>query len=171
MKQFFRRVRGALGLGLTWGIGGFAIGMGIELVHNIWPNPLGGAVDIWPMTLALPGLLGGVAFSTVLGIAGRRHRFGELSLPKFAAWGAIGGLIVSLFPAAMVALGLASPNVPIWEITAWLAGPCVLGGAVAASGSLALARLSEDRALLAVSEDLADLGLTEEESREFLGEA
>lgn len=170
MKRWFRKVRGALGLGFAWGGLGFALGMGIELIHNIWPNPLGGAVDIWPMTLALPGLLGGVAFSTVLGIAGRNKRFNELSIPRFAIWGAIGGLMVSLFPAGMVALGLASANVPVWEITAWLAGPCTVGGAVAASGSLALARISEDRALLAASEELADIGLTEEESRELLGE-
>ena len=170
MKRWLRRIRGALGLGLTWGIVGFTIGMGIELIQNVWPNPLGSAVDIWPAALAYPGLLGGVAFSTVLGIAGRRRRFDELSLPRFAAWGAVGGLVVSLFPAAMVAMGLATPNIPVWQITAGLAGPCILGGAVAAAGSLALARVAEDRALLAASEELADVGLTEEESRELLGE-
>ncbi len=170
MKKWLRRIRGALGLGLTWGIVGFIIGMGIELIHNIWPNPLGSAVDIWPAVLAYPGFLGGVAFSTVLGIAGRRKRFGELSLPRFAAWGAVGGFVVSLIPAAMVAMGLATSSIPSWQIAAGLAGPFMLGGALAASGSLALARLSEDRALVAASEELADLGLTEEESRELLGE-
>ncbi len=170
MKKWLRRIRGALGLGLTWGIVGFVIGMGIELIHNIWPNPLGSAVDIWPAVLAYPGFLGGVAFSTVLGIAGRRKRFGELSLPRFAAWGAAGGLIVSLIPAAIVAMGLATSSIPAWQITAGLAAPFMLGGAIAASGSLALARLAEDRAVVAASKELADLGLTEEESRELLGE-
>ena len=57
MKKWLRRIRGAVGMGL--------------------PLPV----------LAIPGFFGGAFFSTVLGIAGRRHRFDELSLPRFAAWG------------------------------------------------------------------------------------
>lgn len=156
-------------MGLTWAVAGFLAGMGIELIHNVWPNPLGSAVDIWPAALAYPGFFGGVAFSTVLGIAGRRRRFDELSLPGVATWGAIGGLLVSLIPAAMVAIGLATPNVPLWRLTLALLGPFTLGGAIAASGSLALARMAEDRELLGDSHEVADVGLTEEEARELLG--
>ena len=169
MKKWLRRIRGALGIGLTWGITGFLAGAVIELIHNVWPNPLGAAVDIWPAVLAYPGFLGGVAFSAVLGIAGRRRRFDELSMPRFALWGAVGGLLVSLIPAAMVGLGLATPNVPIWQITVALAGPFTLGGAIAASGTLALARLADDRELLDESRDVAEVGLTEEEARTLLG--
>ena len=168
MKKWLRRIRGAVGMGLSWAVVGFLAGIGIELVHNLWPNPLGSAVDIWPMTLALPGFLGGVAFSTVLGIAGRRRRFDELSLPRVAAWGAVGGLLVSLIPAAMVAIGLATPNVSLWQITLALLGPFTLGGAVAASGTLALARMADDRDLLAESKDVANVGLTEKEERGLL---
>ena len=168
MKGWIRRIRGALGLGLTWAIVGFIAGMGIEVVHNVWPNPIGSAVDIWPMTLAVPGLFGGVAFSAVLGIAGRRRRFDELSLPKVAAWGGIGGLLVSLIPAGMVALGLASPNVPLWELTLGIAGPFVLGGAVAAAGTLALARRADDQELLEAGREVGDVGLTEQERSELL---
>lgn len=145
MSRWLRWARGALGMGLTWAIVGFVAGAGIEVIHNIWPNPVGSAVDIWPAALAYPGFFGGVAFSAVLGVAGRRRRFDELSLPMVAAWGAAGGLIVSLIPAAMVLVGLATPNIPAWQITLALAGPFALGGAAAASGSLALARRSEDR--------------------------
>jgi len=169
MKIWLRRIRGALGMGLTWALAGFLAGMGIELIHNIWPNPLGSAVDIWPAALAYPGFFGGVAFSAVLGIAGRRRRFDELSLPGVAAWGAVGGLLVSLIPAAMVAVGLATPNVPVWQITLAILGPFTVGGAIAASASLALARKAEDRELLDGGRTLADVGLTEEEKRELLG--
>lgn len=148
MRAWLRRIRGALGMGLTWGVAGFLAGIVIEVIHNIWPNPLGAAVDIWPAALGYPAFFGGVAFSVVLGIAGRRRRFDELSLPRVAAWGAIGGLLVSLIPATLVALGLATPNVPLWQITLALVGPLALGGAVAASGSLALARMADDRELL-----------------------
>lgn len=169
MKKWLRRIRGAVGMGLTWGVAGFLAGIGIELVHNLWPNPLGSAVDIWPAALAYPGFLGGVAFSAVLGIAGRRRRFDELSLPGVAAWGAVGGLFVSLIPAVMVAIGFATPNIPLWQITLALLGPFTLGGAIAASGSLALARVAEDRERLTDSKDVDNAGLTEKEERELLG--
>lgn len=169
MSTWWRRIRGALGMGLTWAATGFLAGMGIELIHNIWPNPLGSAVDIWPAVLAYPGFFGGVAFSVVLGIAGRRRRFDELSLPGVAVWGAVGGLVVALIPAAMVTIGLVTPNVSVWRMTLALMGPFSLGGAIAASGSLALARMADDRELLDVSRDVADVGLTEEEARELLG--
>ena len=45
MKNWLRRVRGAVGMALTWAVVGFVVGMGIELIHNIWPNPIGSAVD------------------------------------------------------------------------------------------------------------------------------
>ncbi len=156
-------------MGLTWGVAGFVLGLGIEVAHDVWPTALGSSVDIWPAALGYPAFLGGVGFSTVLGIAGRRRRFDELSLPGVAAWGAIGGLVVSLVPAVLVVTGLATPNVPLWRITAALVGPLALGGAIAASGSLALARMSEDRELLDAGRDVADVGLSEEEARELLG--
>lgn len=169
MKTWLRRVRGALGMGLTWALTGFLAGMGMELLHTIWPNPLGAAFDIWPAALAYPGFFGGVAFSTVLGIAGRRRTFEELSLPEVAAWGAVGGLLVGLVPAAMVAVGWATPHVPLWQITVALVPPFAVGGAIAASGSLALARRAEDRELLDASRDVADVRLTEGEERDPLG--
>ena len=169
MNGLIRRLRGSLGLGVLWAAGAFAVGGVIELVHNIWPNPLGAAVDIWPATLALPAFFGGMAFATVLAIAGRKRRFDELSLPVVASWGALGGLVVSLIPAVMVGLGLATPNIPLWQITLGLMGPYVVGGAAAASGSLALARHADDRALRADDEAMAEAGLTAEEVRELLG--
>lgn len=169
MKIWLRRIRGALGMGLTWALAGFLAGMCMELIHNIWPNPLGSAVDIWPAALAYPGFFGGVAFSAVLGIAGRRRRFDELSLPRVAAWGAVGGLLVSLIPAALVTGGLATPNAPVWQITLALLGPFTVGGAIAAPVSLALARRAEDREMLDGGRDVSNVGLTEEEKRELLG--
>ena len=77
--------------------------------------------------------------------------------------------MLGLFPAAMVAVGLASANVDVWLFTAVIIGPLSLLSAVSASGSLALARMTEDRALLEASEDVAEVGLTEGEAQELLG--
>ena len=164
MKKWLRRFRGAIGMGLTWGLAGFLLGLLMEFV-----DPNGEIADIWPAIFAYPGFLGGVLFSAVLGVAGRHRRFDELSIPRFAAWGALGGLMVSLIPAAMVTLGLAEAAIPVWKISAALAVPCSVGGALAASGSLALARRAERRTLASPDEDLSDVGLTADEKRELLG--
>lgn len=169
MRQWLRRIRGAIGMGVAWAVVGALAGFGIELIHNFWPNRLGGLVDIWPAVLAYPAFFGGVAFSVVLGIAARRRRFDELSLPGFAAWGALGGLLASLTPAALVAVGLATPNIPLWQITVILAVPLTIGSAVAAAGSLALARRAEDRALGEAGRRMDEVGLTEDEARKLLG--
>lgn len=164
MRKWLRRVRGAIGMGLTWGIAGALLGFLMEFV-----DPNGEIADIWPAVFAYPAFFGGVLFSVVLGIAARHRRFDELSMPRFAAWGALGGLLVSLIPAAMVGLGLATPNISIWTITAVLVGPLTIGSAVAAAGSLALARMAEDRKPLEASEELRDIGLTDDEKRKRLG--
>jgi len=145
-----RRLRGAIGMGFTWAFAWFAVGMVIEFIQNFVPGWNGAIVDIWPAALALPAFVGGVAFSGVLAIAGRNRRFDEMSLPRFAAWGAIGGILVGLVPAAMVLAGLASVNPPatLRGITAVFAPLSMLLCSASASGSLMLARMAEEGAPL-----------------------
>ncbi len=172
MKSWLRRIRGAVGMGLTWAVGWALFGVLIGITSLLLPGLLWDrffeVFDAPLPALAVPGFVGGAFFSTVLGIAGRRRRFDELSLPRFAAWGAVGGLLLGLFPAAMVAVGSASANVDAWLFTSVIIGPLSLLSAVSASGSLVLARMTEDQALLEASEDVAEVGLTEGEAQELL---
>jgi hypothetical protein len=170
MKKWLRRIRGAVVMGLTWavawGLTGLLIGVSSillpflpwELFFEFFDAPL--------PALAVPGFVGGVVFSTVLGIAGRRRSFDELSLPRFAAWGALGGLLVGLIPAAMVAVGLASMTgkVGLGVMTAVIIGPLSLLSAVSASGSLMLARMA-DRELLDAGADVAAVRPAEDEAQ------
>jgi hypothetical protein len=153
MKRWLRRLRGAVGMGLAWAVAGALVGGLIELVDNVLPGalPWVSLVDMWPQTLAIPGFLGGVVFSLVLGIAGAQRRFGELSLPAFAAWGAVAGLVLGGLAMAMGA--------PVAFM-----GIMTLGSAIAASGSLALARVAEKRELLQVSENVAEEALAQGEA-------
>ena len=177
MPKWLRRLRGAVGMGLTWAagwaVGGVLIGVTSRLLPGLPWDSFFAVFDAPLPALAIPGFFGGALFSMVLGIAGRRRRFDELSLPRFAAWGAVGGLLLSLVPAAMTAVGMASLSHPdgggLWRITAAIAGPFTLLGAVSAAGSLILARRTEDRELLAAGEDVAEVGFTEGETRELLG--
>jgi hypothetical protein len=151
-------------MGLTWAVGwtltGVLIGVGSVLLPGLPWDVFFDVFDAPLPALAIPGFVGGALFSIVLGIAGRNRSFDELSIPRFAAWGAIGGLLLSVLPAAMVALGLATitGGVGPWVGTAVIAGPLALLSAASASGSLALARVSGNRALLAAGGEAAESG-------------
>jgi hypothetical protein len=83
MQKWLRRIRGAVGMGLTWAAGWALVGVLTEL----FIDPMGSLVDVWPTALTIPGFLGGAVFSAVLQVAEGRRRFDELSLPRFGAWG------------------------------------------------------------------------------------
>src|SRR5687768_17584775 len=97
MRHWLRRIRGALGMGIVWAIGGALIGGFIELLLNVFSGLEAlHAIDMWPQTLAIPGFVGGVFFAVVLGIAGSRQK-SDMSMRQFAMWGALAGLLFSGF--------------------------------------------------------------------------
>ena len=158
MKKWLKRIRGAVGLGLTWAAAWFGFGAVIGLVF------FGGGVNAElfanALLFAVMGFIGGTTFSGVLGLTEGRRRFDELSLSRFAALGAVGGTFVSIL---MLAGGGA-----FGPPTFLIVGVAALLGAGSAAGSLALGRRADDRELLEHGADVADIGLTEEEKRELL---
>lgn len=164
MAGWLRRLRGALGIGLSWAVvwGGVGLLIGVASLLTPWlPWDRFFAIFDAPLpALSVPGFVGGALFSVVLGVAGRRRRFDQLSLPRFAAWGALGGLLLSLVPVTLGALGLATfrEGLQVWQFTAMIAPPLMLLGAGSAAGSLALARRSERRELPAGREALPEVG-------------
>ncbi len=155
MRKWLRRIRGAIGMGLIWAMAWFGAGLILLLVVGV------GAADVpFPLFFALLGFLAGVTFSGVLGIVEGRRRFDQMSLPRFAAWGAIGGLLLSGIFAW--AAGLGGEFLVLGPVFA-------LSGAGCAAGSLALARMAEDRELLDASADVGQAGLTGDEARERFG--
>lgn len=163
MNNWLRRIRGAVGMALTWAAGWAIAGLLIGAASTLLPGlPWDSFFEVFdaPLpALAIPGFFGGVFSSMVLGIAGRRRRFSELSLPGFAAGGALGGLLLILFPFALVAVGLASregSDLGAWRIVATIGGPFMLLSAASAAGSLMLARIAEGRPSLQAREGRAE---------------
>ena len=155
MKRWLRRIRGAIGMGLTWAIAWFGAGLGLLLVVGF------GAADVpFPIVFGVFGFLAGVTFSGVLVIAEGRRRFDQMSLSRFAAWGAVGGLLLSGI--LVLVTGLGGEFLVLGPVFA-------LAGAGCATGSLALARMAEDRELPDAGADVAEVGLTEGEAQELLG--
>ncbi|HET9426358.1 MAG TPA: hypothetical protein VFO55_13395 [Gemmatimonadaceae bacterium] len=162
---WLRRIRGALGMGLTWAAAWAVFGLMIGVSSILLPGlPWHIYFDVFDAPLpamAIPGFVGGAIFSVVLGIAARRRRFDELSVPKFAAWGALGGMLLTLVPGVMVGLGLASTegsSISLWRGMAVVVVPFTLLSSLSAAGSLMLARRAEARRPLVNGDDLAGLG-------------
>ena len=180
MQRALRRIRGAIGMGVTWAIGWAIGGVGIGVASLLLPFlPWHLWFDVFDAPLpamAVPGFFGGVIFSIVLGFAARRRRFEELSLPKFAAWGALGGLLLTALPVAMVGVGLASTHLSPGAALRGLAvvgGPFMLFGAASAAVTLLVARRAERNASGERDADERDAALVDGESLGMLpgGEA
>lgn len=138
MKTWLRRVRGALVMGVIWAIVWAPVGVLIGLVVD----PDGSMDEMWVAIGAYPGFLGGVVFATVLAIAGRGRRFRELSIRRFAAWGAAAGLLVGALP---FTIGDYTGALPLWALGSIVMGTVTVLSAGSAAGSLALARVAERR--------------------------
>lgn len=145
MRQWLKRLRGVVGMGLTWAIAWGLVG---GLIMEGIVDPHGEIADMWPQLLAIPGFLGGVAFSLVLAVAERKHRFDELSVPRFAAWGAVGGTLLGVLA---LGAGIFPEATPAWLRAAMVIGPYGALNAISASGTLAIARRGAARSLEAGS--------------------
>ena len=92
MEKWLRRIRGAIGMGVTWGVAlGFAGGV------PRWVFGINTDVPI-PLLAGAFGFVAGVTFSLILMLTERHRRFDQMSLRRFAAWGGVGpadGLISS----------------------------------------------------------------------------
>ena len=148
-------------MGLTWGFAWFAAGMVLLLI--VGPD----AADVpFPLGFGLLGFMAGVTFSGVLVFGEGRRRFDQMSLPRFARWGAVGGLLFSVifvFAAAAFAEGATFIQNLVFL------GPLFAGiGAGSASGLLALARRAQNRELLEAGAEVGEVGLTAEEKKELL---
>ena len=140
MKRWLRRVRGAFGMGLTWALAWFAAGMVLLLI--VGPD----AADVpFPLGFGMFGFIAGATFSAVLGAIEGRRTFDQMSLPRFAGWGAAGGLLLATIFSLVAGLGA---NMIL------VLGPVFgLASAASAAGSLAVARKAESGELLGAGTD------------------
>lgn len=159
MRKWVRRIRGAIGMGLTWAVAWLGLGAVVGLVAF----DLGATGLVYnALASAAAGFLGGATFAVVLGLTEGRRRFDQLSLPRFAFWGAIGGALVGGLQLLVFTLMGSAPSALLFI------GIQGLIGAGSAVGSLALARTADDQDLLESGDEVAEIGLTPEEMRALL---
>ena len=126
MRKWLRRIRGAIGMGFTWGAAWSAAGLVPRWLLGFNPDAP------FPIIFGVLGFIAGVTFSGVLVLTEGRRRFDQMSLPRFAGWGAMGGLLLSALFAKIASLG--------WGDVLMIAPTFALASAICASGSLAIAR-------------------------------
>ena len=89
MGKSLRRMRGVIGMGLTWGAAWAVVGSVPRWV-------LGFNADApFPLIFGVLGFIAGIIFSGLLMLTERRRDFDEMKLSRFAASGAVGGLLLA----------------------------------------------------------------------------
>jgi hypothetical protein len=142
-------------MGVAWAAAWFAVGLVPRWVFGVNTDaPL-------PLVFGLFGLIAGVAFSAVLALTEGRRRFDQMSLRRFAGWGAMGGLLLSALFAKAGSLG--------WGDVLALAPTLAVASAVCAAGSLALAKRAVRRELPDSRGNTAEAELTDHEKRNLRG--
>jgi hypothetical protein len=160
MKKWLRRIRGAIGMGLTWAVAWFGAGLVLLLVVGF------GAADVpFPLFFGLLGFFAGVLFSGVLGFVEGHRRFDQMSIPRFAGWGGVGGFLLAVAFVLVVAL---SGDPTLLKNLVFLGPLFAVAGATCAAGSLALARKAEERPFLDAGPDVGEAELSEGGERERL---
>jgi len=133
MRMWLQRARGAIGMGFIWAAALAAVGSVPRWVFGVNTD-----VPI-PLVAGVFGFISGVTFSALLSLTAGRRKFEQMSLPRFAGWGALGGVLLSGVFAKVVSLG--------WGDALAIAPAFALASAGLASASLALARRAERREL------------------------
>ena len=169
MKSWLKRIRGTIGVGLTWAVGWGLFGgiqwfiragaeFGVELALSLG------------LQYAVAGFVAGVTFAAVLRLTDGQRRFDELRAPRFAAWGGLGGFLIGAAYAGVLTVvfgadgpGMAAALAEFVAITTFLGAGC-------AAGSLAIARAADDRQLLEAGADTVNVGLSRDEKRRLLGD-
>lgn len=127
MTDLLRKLRGALGIGVTWGVSwallGALLGILVGIVRPSDIDPGEGPATI-ARVLGFVGLISGIGFATLLSLTESRKSIRELSLVRAALWGFLGAAAIPALTGADASMGLISGGL----------------GALFAAGSIATAR-------------------------------
>lgn len=154
MRKWLRRVRGAIGMGFTWAAALSAVGSVPRWVFGINTD-----VPI-PLVFGVFGFFAGIIFSGILVLTEGRRTFDQMSLPRFAAWGAAGGLLLAGLFVEVASFG--------WGDALAIAPTFALACAACASGSLAVARRAATRESPDMREDSGEAELAGQKKQKLL---
>jgi peptidoglycan/LPS O-acetylase OafA/YrhL len=120
-------------MGLTWGAAWSGAGFVLAVITRFQADAP------FPIIFGVLGFFAGIIFSALLALTEGGRGFDQMSLPRFAGWGAMGGLLLAALFAKAASLE--------WGDVLAVAPTFALACAVCATGSLALARRAVRREL------------------------
>ena len=151
MRNWLRRIRGAIGMCLIWGVAWSAAGLVPRWLFGF-------DTDVpFPLVFGVLGFIAGLTFAGLLVLTERRRTFDQMSFPRFAAWGAVGGVLLSAVFTRVASLGAADALAIVPTFA--------LASAACATGSLAAARRVARRAFPEISGDAAEAEIAERDHR------
>jgi len=139
--ELLHRLRGIIGTALVWAVVWLPLGELLVLYRNSQSVECFACarasfvLAIWTGW----GAFSGAVFATVLMITERRHSFADLSIRRFALWGALGAVSVPAAITVWDVTNFAGPY-PDWGFASVAMTLSALLGAGCAAGTLALAR-------------------------------
>lgn len=133
MGKWLRRIRGTIGMGLTWAAAWSVAGLVPRWLFGFNPDVP------FPIVFGVLGFIAGVIFSGLLMLSEGRRGFDQLRVSRFAVWGAVGGFLLSAIFTRAASLG--------WADALAITPTFAVASAICASGSLALARRARMREL------------------------
>ena len=156
MRNLLRRIRGVVGTGVVWAAAWSAVGLVPRWVFGFNTDAP------FPLVFGVLGFFAGVTFAGIVALTEGRRTFGQMALPRFAGWGAVGGLLLSAVFARAASLSGGEALL--------IAPTFALASAVCAAGSLALARRPLRHELPDGHGDATHAELTDQERRKLLGD-
>lgn len=99
MHALVRKLRGAVGLGVTWSLVWATLGAVLAgATYLFFPQDFdpGETLPVIIGLFALLGFLAGLGFASVLAFAERRNQLNQLTVARGALWGALGAVVSQL---------------------------------------------------------------------------
>lgn len=107
MSTMLRRLRGALGVAVTWSVACAALFVGAFVITRVFDpgsiDPGEGPARVAGIGAVL-GFATGAAFAALLAIADRKRNIGQLSVGRAALWGALGTAAFPVFTSMNLSL-------------------------------------------------------------------
>ena len=149
MRPILNKLRGALGIALTWAVAWAVAGVALVAVIYVSADPWPDALPFWEFArssvfrFGLYGLMSGALFSGALATIHRRRTLGELKPAWVGLWGGLAGFLISIgvLGVAFATGGIPSSPEPVRAI-ALGASTIIYGGigAATAVGTIMLAQ-------------------------------
>ena len=135
VMNWLRRIRDVVLMALVWA----AVWGPIGVLTGLIVDPDGSMDEMWVAVGAYPGFLCGAVFSVLIGTSKSAGRLENLSFPRVAIRGAASGLLVGVFPFALLASNDAE-GIRGWPPGVLVIASFTLLSAASAAGSVKLAK-------------------------------